>query len=428
MNFRTTPPRLSDFPPLRLPDLKVCELSGGMRISYLNGGDQPVNRITLSYPQGTADVDSPAAMLILSRLMKEGSTQHSAVEISDILDFNGAWLKADPSRHFFDIHLHSINSRLPKVIGLLKETVATPLLPEKEFLSLRQQMATAADTRARTAETMARKESTRLFFGDRHPFAKLPPGPEDFLAVSLDDVKDLHRRLIASIRPEISVAGDCDTLIPLIEAIFSELASLEESVGPVYVPPTSCCPARLDTVLNECCQSAVNLDIPSIPRSHPDYIDLRYAIVALGGYFGSRLMKQIREKQGLTYGITAQLLGHNEGTEMLIASQTDPSYTETLIHSVSDVIEGMRHEPITDEELTQLKAYCMSSLAATLDSPFSIIDYQATIRRMQCGADYFMRQQTHLQSLTSERITEVLDRHLDLSDAIITVAGPQIVS
>ena len=424
MNFRTLPPPLSDFPSLSLPDINRSKLAGGIVFNMFNGGDQPVNRLTLSFSQGTSDVANPAAMIILSRLMKEGTARHSAGEISDILDFNGAWLKTDPSRHYFDIHLHSINSRLNRVIGLLKDTVYSPSPPEKEFNILRQQLAASSDTRRRTVEAAARKESTRLFFGNNHPFVKLPPEPEDFLAVTIDDVVNLHGSIFSGHRPEISLAGECDSLIGLIEDTFGDLADMPQSPRPVYMPPATSTQRKSIVEVDGACQSAVNISIPSIPRSHPDYINLRYAIVALGGYFGSRLMKQIRETQGLTYNITAQLLGHNEGTEMLISSQTDPTYTDTLISSTLDVLDDMRHNPVTDEDMRQLKAYCMSSLAATLDSPFSIMDYHATIDRMDCGKDYFSRQQTNLDQLTPAGISEMLYRHIDPSKAIITIAGP----
>ncbi len=425
MTFRAKAPVIHNFPPLYLPDTITSELSHGLSIDVFNGGDQPVNRITLSFSQGTADIASPAAMHILSKLMKEGTKKHSAQEISETLDFNGAWLKANPSNHYFDITLHSINSRADKVIGFLKEIVYDPLLSENEFNHIKQRLAATADTQQRTVVSAARRESSRLFFGESHPFAKLPPKPEDYLAVTLNQVVELHQQLFVNIQPKISIAGQCEELIPLICDTFSDLGELKCSTSPTYIPANTSQPQIKRIDIEGATQSAINISIPSIPRSHNDYIDLRYGVIALGGYFGSRLMKQIREEQGLTYNITAQLLGHNEGTEMLITSQTDTSTTNLLIDSTMEVLKSMREYPITTEEISHMKAYSMSVLAATLDSPFSIMDYHTTIRRMDCGKDYFSKQQQRLEQLTPQRIAEVMNLHINPDNAIITIAGPE---
>lgn len=180
-----------------------------------------------------------------------------------------------------------------------------------------------------------------------------------------------------------------------------------------------------ETICPEALQSAVCISIPTIGRSDPDYIDLRLAMMALGGYFGSRLMTNIREEKGLTYGISGALLGYREGGVASIDSQTDPRNVKQLVSETIKELELLRTVAMTDGELSAVKRYAMSALAASLDSPFSIMDIYLTRYTSGTPDDYFKLQQKAITDLTAERIMEVANRHLDPDSVKISIAGPK---
>ena len=163
--------------------------------------------------------------------------------------------------------------------------------------------------------------------------------------------------------------------------------------------------------------------MPSIPRSHPDYETLRAVVVALGGYFGSRLMTVIREEKGLTYGISAALLGHREGSYITISSQCDNRYTNTVVEEIGKEIARLACEPMSEDELTTLKRYIRSNLAASFDTPFSAMDYFTTQRHVGSPPDYLDRQQRALDRLTPNVIMDFARKYLVEPDKYITIAG-----
>lgn len=420
---RSTAPRLSCFPTLGLPPYESRNIGNGVTLKVFNGGDSPVNRLTISFEGGFADTATPAAMAIVCALMREGTKNYSGEEISELLDYNGAWLKIEPDNHNVDISLYSLNSHFQNLIKIIEDVAFSPSLPEKEFEAIKSRLAAAAEIQERNVMKQAERRMSELFFGEGHPLTNITPTAASLREVTIDDVRSLHRQIVSSV-PSLTLSGMTSEIE---KSIGSSLRIESAGANPLSRREIKAKPlkGRVETVKTDgALQSAVIMSIPTIARSHPDYIGLRLAVMALGGYFGSRLMTVVREEKGLTYGITAHLLGHPEGSEIKIACQTDPSYTSILIEAIKEEIRLMQSEPISLIELEQLKAYAMSALAATLDSPFSIMDYHVTIERIGAPNDYFQLQQQAIEDITPETISNLLSTHLSLDEAIIVTTAP----
>lgn len=422
--IRTTAPVISDFPPLDLPCPEVMVLSNGISVHTLDGGDQPVSRCTISFTGGTCDIVSPARLVLLTSMMREGTSGMSGQNISEILDYNGAWLKISADNHSTDITLHSVNSKFDTLLPVITDILKNSTVPADEFYAIRERLrAAAAVSEARVAD-IANRQYMRLLFGENNPQTLSMPTSAEIGMTERNSVIELYDTIIREGHPRILLSGMIDRQPELIKRYFGH--------NPVYQPikknivpatPHKC--GRYDYDVPSSQQSAVIIAIPAIPRSHPDYIDLRLAVMALGGYFGARLMSEIRENQGLTYGIQASLLGYNEGAVIKIMAQTDPKYVDRMIDSVYEQIILMQREGVNDDELRQLKAHAMSSLAATLDSPFNIMDYHVTLSNIGEDISYFSRQQSAIAGLTSERIATLITEYLEPDKAIVITAGRQ---
>lgn len=420
---RSAAPHISSFPILSLPPYRSLSLRNGAALKVFNGGDSPVSRLTFSFDGGFADTDAPAALAVACALMREGTKSYSGEEISELLDYNGAWLKIEPDNHNVDLSLYSLNSRFENLIRLIEEVAFAPSLHEKEFAAIKSRLAAAAEIQERNVMKQAERRMSELFFGAGHPLTKTPPTAAALKEVTIEDVRNLHRQIVSSI-PSLTLSGMTDEVERLIDSSlrFETANGVPLTRREIKGTPST---GTFETVKTEgAMQSAVIMSIPTIARSHHDYIGLRLAVMALGGYFGSRLMTVVREEKGLTYGITAHLLGHPEGSEIRIACQTDPSNISRLIDAVKEEIKRMQSEPINLIELEQLKAYAMSALAATLDSPFSIMDYHITIERIGAPANYYTLQQQAIAELTPQIITDLLSKHLITEDAIWVTTTP----
>lgn len=165
------------------------------------------------------------------------------------------------------------------------------------------------------------------------------------------------------------------------------------------------------------------MSIPAVPRSHPDYNLLRMTVTALGGYFGSRLMMNIREDKGYTYGISSALLGSREGGYIVISAQCDNRYTSALIDETRAELIRMADSPLSDDELKRLKFNVASDLASTLDTPMTMMDYYELRHTIGVPDDYFYARQKALAEITPEIVCEMSRRYLNPDSLRISVAG-----
>ena len=170
-------------------------------------------------------------------------------------------------------------------------------------------------------------------------------------------------------------------------------------------------------------QSAVRMGMPTVLRSDADYIPLRILITALGGYFGSRLMTNIREDKGYTYGISASLLGYRNNSFISISCQCDTSHTWQVVNEIKTEIEKLQNDKIPDDELRRLKSFMISDLARTLDTPFSIADYYASLHNNHISTDYFERQLATINSISASSLLDIAQRRLSSTEMLTAVAG-----
>lgn len=420
---RSTPPTIKDFGHLSVPQCRRLTLDNGIKLSVIDHGEFEVNRLTMSWIGGANDVDSLSTLILATDLMREGSEWHSGAEIAETLDFNGAWLKSNIHSHHSSLILHSLNHRFSHILPTIFESITSPRYPTAEFEISREKIAKRKELNLSKVAYLSNQSNHQLIFGDNHPCAK-DETPDEVRGITHDNVENLHHKVFNANGCELFLAGRITPEIEdAVNKTFSQLKYNDDFISHRVIPML---PAqnKLQIInVDEALQSSITMSIPTINRNHHDYIDLRYAIMALGGYFGSRLMTNIREDKGYTYGISSALLGNWEGGVMTISTQCDNRYTQAVIKECKKEIELMKTDNFSAEELNRLKRYAMSQIAGILDSPFSIMDYYENQRHVLTPIDYFDRMQHSLKNLSSQRIATLAQQYLHLDEMRISIAG-----
>lgn len=378
---RKTPPQVSSFGHLSVPSIRVMTLDNGLPLKVIDHGSQDVCRLTCVWDGGIAESPSISLPTMTLSLMQEGR-HHSGVEIADRIRSAVPHCFGVNSHHAF-MNLFTLNSRADNVMPLLAEMIVEPSFPEREWGVIKEKTARTIELLREKVEYYATCEINRLLMGDNHPLARMDT-PDNVLSMTVDDAA---RNYEGTYRPGRNGEGAPTMTLYLAGHVTPELEELvNRTFGSIdidssrgvelkFVPFKAENDSRRLIEMEGMLQSAVRMGIPTISRQHPDYIELRLLIMALGGYFGSRLMRNIREDKGYTYGIQSYLLGHPEGGLMQIATSTDNRYVDVLIDESIKEIERLGTGDFTTGEMQRLQRYAMSSLASTLDSAFDIMDY-----------------------------------------------------
>jgi predicted Zn-dependent peptidase len=423
---RVTPPEVKPFGHLTLPDMERVTLDNGIVLNIYDHSFQDVSELSLLLPGGIVDAKGSMVAQMLTQVMLDGSRKYPGSALSDALDFNGAKVTPSITDHHTTMSLRLLNSHWAQLLPVFADMIFAPEFSQRAIDTCKQRAAQGLEIAMQRVETKVQKVFRELCYGESHPKAHIDT-PDDINATTREDFTAWHSQVFRQnlAAAELFLSGRVtQEMIADVNRVFGSI-KLDDAMpaSPYIVPAAPTAPANRFVESPGALQSAIRVGIPSIPRSHPDYIMLRCAVVALGGYFGSRLMANIREDKGYTYGIQAGLLGSPEGTLMAILTSADNSYVDAVLTEIRTEIERLYTGDFSDDEMERLRNYLMTSLAQQLDTAFSIASYHITERVSFTGRDYFSRQFNVISAMTAESLAEVARKHLPIDQMIVAVAG-----
>ncbi len=421
---RKEPPTVKPFGKMTVPPEDLSLLPNGITLHSFSGGDQPICKLSIAFHGGIREIGSEAtANMVLSQIF-EGAGNKTASQIADILDYNGARIGVRSQVHHSVLDVWMLNERVPQILDLLKECISSPAYPQNE-LDTAKLRATAAFLSSREdVATLAGEALTKLIYGEGHPLAR-PMSEEVIALVDRAGLQAAHRRLLVPENTDVFLSGMIDGDVErAVYDFLCELPSMGPSFKPVVEPIRPEEPGKKVYVgMEGALQDAIMAGLPAPGRDSEDYSLLRFTIMALGGYFGSRLMTNIREDKGLTYGISSSLLGNYEGSYMTIGAQCDGAYTERVLDEIYAEMRGLVSNPPKDDELRRLKLHAATNLAEILDTPAGIMGYYANRLFVGTPDDYFARQQAAIDALTPEIIAAMAEKYLQPENLRVAICG-----
>lgn len=417
-------PEIQKITRLKMTRPNVAKLDNRIPVSVIHLGDQPVSRIDIIIEGGRCDGSSQLESELLAAMLREGTTSLSAKEIAEKLDFYGSWLSCDASTHNITLSLYAVNKHFDKVVPILADIAMHPSIPEHELNNLKSRAANRLLTNNQKVSYLASRTFSNRYFGDKHNLGQ-EISEEAICGITSSRLQEFHRKWFIDSNVRILISGF------VTEGM---LQTLNKSFGTSWttVPATSSrsdspnavfCPATEIVDKSNALQSAIKIGIPTIQRNHRDYIPLRILTTALGGYFGSRLMANIREDKGFTYGISASLLGYRNNSIISISSQCATEYTWDVVKEIKHEMKVLQDSRIPKDELDRVRSYMLSELARTLDTPFSIADYYSSVLNNHIDENYFDNQIEIINSISAEEINRIAADYFDIGKMLTVIAG-----
>lgn len=425
MPDRVTPPPVSGFGFMKMPSPVTVRLSNGIDIVSLNQGDEEINSIHLMFNGGFGEASTLSAQNLMAGTVTEGSVNRSGEEIASVMEDNGSWFGVKSTDHHTIFSIHSLNRNLAEVLPCFADVVFGPSFPVDVIETKRRKLIDSRNLNLQKVSFMSSLLSRQQLYGKNHPLSR-NDSEEEILNVTRQQLIDVHRRIVCSEPPVIFVAGKIPPeILSLIRDTFEKYSFESTTRKPLDIIPFSpdYTAMSLHHQMEGKLQNSVSLTIPAIPRNHPDYFPLRFAAVTLGGYFGSRLVSNIREQKGYTYGISAGLAGVYEGGYITISSECANAYVEPLIDEVRKEIVSLRTDLIPADEWKVVSNYIKSALVSTLDNPFSIIDHYVKNYIFDMPDNNFEAQQIALEASSSETVLLMARKYMDPDRMFIATAG-----
>ena len=421
-----TPPPIKDFSRLHIPPKESVRLSNGVYLNFISSGQAQANRTTLMWNYGTNRGGNISACKIVPEVLKQGTKKLSGAQLVEKIDFLGAFVNHNVGANYTSIDTLSLNEFTPALLDVVSDMVLNPAFSEEKFEALKRKMLARFDLAHQRTAIMANEKLMTLLAGCNHPYYCVQ-SRKDIENMTLSDVIKAWADGVNSTEIHFFTTGNInnDLIEKVKETAYSIRPRSIELLGSSIVPFQAEQPGRYFVEMSDASQSSVAIGIPTIGRIHPDFIPLRIAVVALGGYFGSRLMTSIREEKGLTYGISAFLAATFEGAHIEISADCDVTYVEDVLAGIDEEIRRLAEEPMHTDEFRRLRSYYMTTIVSILETFKSIGEYYESQLTVGITPDYFERQQEVLESLTPQKISEMVSRYLIDQPRYIVVAGQQ---
>lgn len=406
---------------LAIPEARQMTLPGGIRLWTIDAGTQPLVRLSLVFGAGTRYQNAPFAASAALNLMSEGTARYTAARIAEMFDFYGIYYDTSIDRDYAVVTVSCLSRFLDKALELLGEILFEPLFPEREleiYASKRKQQLIIEREKP---SYQARELFSQGLFGKEHPYGRVSPATayDDLTAASLRSFYESYYTAgnvfaVASGRIEPQTA---DVLAAFLSRFGEAPAPADAGVPPAC--PTSLIREKRQGAL----QSSIRIGKVLFPKGHPDFNGMQVAATILGGYFGSRLVKNLREDKGYTYGIYSAMLNMQHAGYFAVASDVTAQATDEAVAEILKEVERLRTEPVPQAELDMVRNIIAGEMMRILDGPFGIAD--VTIEHVQCGMTNRALEAffDEVRTITPERIRELAARWLDPASFTTVIVG-----
>ena len=407
---------------LSMPDMEEQTLANGARLFVLRADAYEVARVSFVFRAGSLLQEHPFVAGATANLLAEGSTRMTGRAISEQLDFYGSYFEVNLDRDFVYVSFCSLTRYFDRTLEVAGEILLRPAFPETEVETYRRKRQQLLAVERQKVDVLAREAFAGAMFGDRHPYG---------IAYPESAYDGLTREQLVAHYDRCYRGGNCIVVCSgrIGAAERAAVAALAGSLPAGTVPQPELPERQADAfrriVRADAVQSSIRTGRLLFPKPHPDFTGMQVVATLLGGYFGSRLMQNLRERHGYTYGVTAVTVNFDRAGYLAIGTQVGAGVTDAALAEIRREVARLRTEPVPDDELTLVKRFMTGEMMRILDGPFGIAD--VAIENILSGEapEAVARTLNEIRATTPERIRQLALRYLDEADFVTVVAGPQ---
>ncbi|MDY6802068.1 MAG: pitrilysin family protein [Bacteroidota bacterium] len=421
---RKIKPSYQDIKKINIIHPTKITLENNIVTHFIDVGTQEIVKIDVIFEAGSWHQPKPPIASATNEMLMEGSKNFSSHQIAEKLDYYGAFIKPQPTKDFASLSLFTLKKYLPETIKILEEIVKYPTFPQHELTNFIHKKKQLFSIEMEKVSNLARRAFNEQLFGTDHPYGKNVQ-LEDYDSLTQKSLLDFHKKHYIPQNAKIIVIGKIDdSVIEMIDQHFGNKnwgtnQKIENSQN------ISRHPLIKEKIIQKktAKQSAIRVGIEMPIQTHPDFIKLNIVNTILGGYFGSRLMKNIREEKGYTYGIGSALISLQNAGLLIIVSEVGAGYTKKTLVEIFKEINRLKEEKISDEELTLVKNNMMGDFLRSFDGPFALSESYRSIIDFDLTPDYFNQAIEAIKTITPEEILQLANKYLPEEKFVTTIAG-----
>ncbi|MDR1198182.1 MAG: insulinase family protein [Prevotellaceae bacterium] len=421
---RTVAPKFKLPCKISLPAVNSIGMQNGLQLYAINTGTVDVLRFSIVFDAGTRYQRQFLVAGTALNMLTEGTEKYGSEEIAEQLDFYGASIDVDIDRDWSCITFYSLARHFEKVMEIAEQIIKYPVFPEKELNVYRQNHKQQLIIERGKVSVIAGETLVSALFGENHYYGSFAQ-PEDYDKLNSHILKEFYEQHYSSKNAFMVVSGkisdrEIKTVsdffgsaawgkAPKAEAVQQKIISSPEKT--VHVPKT-------DGV-----QSAISIGKVLFNKSHCDYFGMFFVNTVLGGYFGSRLMKNIREEKGYTYGIYSNMACMKDSGYLVISAEVGDKYVKLTLEEIKNEILRLQRQKIAKNELSLVKNYITGNILRSIDGIWKIADTCIDLLQINANFEYIEQMLDEVLKITADRVLDLANRYLDADTFTTVISG-----
>ncbi len=421
---RTIAPKINQISELISLEPQKFVLSNGVPVFVFNNPKQELLKIELVFNAGTSFSEKPLVASSVNNMLVEVTKNYSAKKLAEEIDFYGAYFETSTSRDNASVVLYSLNKFIDSTIPLLAEVVENASFAEKEFQQYKIRKKQEFDVNNEKVSFIARQRFTALLFGESHPYGKYAK-IEDYDSLTREDLIEFHKLNYLNGGFKVFVAGsfgekEFELLDSFIGKLPNTVLNSDNAINWTISPAKD---FKHTIKKDNAVQNAIRMGFVGVHRNHEDYFGLKILSTILGGYFGSRLMTNIREDKGYSYGIGSAYNSMKYESLFFISTELKSEVVDLALKEINNEIIRLKTEIISKEELFTVKNYMQGSIQRSFDGSFALLDRYKEIELNTLESGYYHNYVEKIKNISADELMKIAINYFDFNKMYILSVG-----
>jgi predicted Zn-dependent peptidase len=398
---------------LNLKPYEYFTLDNGVPVYTIDAGAQEVVQIEWVFYAGNWAEEKRGLAASTNFMLKNGTSNRTAFQINEDFEYYGAYTNRSCYNETAVITLHTLTKHLDKLLPVVNDMLTNSIFPEEEMETFRRNSKQRLKVNLQKCEFVAGRMIDAYIYGEDHPYGKYTH-LEDLDELTTDQLKAFYQQYYVNGQCAIFVSGKLPNDIQQqLNAHFGKLTVTKPEFKSVIIPPTPSAQKkyRIENDVNAV-QGAIRLATPFPNRHDPEFKKVMVLNNIFGGFFGSRLMSNIREDKGYTYGIHSYIQNHIQQTAWLVSTEAGKDVCDATLEEVYKEMKLLRGEPVDAEELSLVRNYMVGGILGDLDGPFQIMAKWKNIILNGLDEKYFYESVDAIKNTSAEELQALAQKYL----------------
>jgi len=414
INRKIAPP-IKRIEKLHLPKPKKTKLSNGIPVHIVNMGTQAVLKLHLAFRSGRPFEQKKLIAKATSSLLKEGTANYTSAEIAEQIDFYGATLSTPTNLDNSNLVFYSLNKHFATLIPLVAELLMNPVFPQSELDTYIENNKRRLQVDLTKNDVVAYRKVTEYIYGADHPYG-YNSDEQTYNRIKRTDLVKHFQKHYNARNCELFISGRVtDEVIQLLDQYLGQLPVGRKSRMTKFNLTTEVPEKRHLTIPNSM-QTAIRIGKRMIRRTHPDFAGFTVLNTILGGYFGSRLMMNIREDKGYTYNIYSTQDTMLKDACFYVATEVGNEFVDAAKKEIYKEIDRLRNDLITESELQMVRNYMLGNMLNMVDGPFRVADVVRTMVLNKMPYSTFDKLIHTVNTVSTQELRDLAQKYLTTDD------------